>query len=275
MIGTLAMLTVLTLILLGIGWLIGGITGMGIALIFAVLINFVSYWYSDTIVLKIYRAKPYDNKELKKIVADLAQEAEIPAPPLYIVDTQVPNAFATGRNPNHSAIAVTKGILDLDKNELKGVLAHEMSHIKNRDTMISTIAATIAGAISFLAQMAYYSLFLGGGNDRRGQGNIVGLIIMVIFAPIAATLVRLAVSRDREYKADLTGALITKEPQYLASALRKIHDTAKDYPIKGPAATSHLWIVNPFKGDWFIGMFSTHPPVEKRIARLREMDGYK
>ena len=190
------------------------------------------------------------------------------------MEKKVKNGFAKGRNPKHAAVAVTRGILDLDKKELEGVLAHEISHIKNRDTMISTIAATIAGAISFLAQIGYYSMFFGSG-ERKGEGNILGLIVILIFAPLAAAIVRLAISRGREYKADLTGALITKEPHHLASALRKIHEVAKDYPIKGSAATSHLWFVNPFKGDWFIQMFSTHPPVEKRIARLEEMEGFK
>ncbi len=272
MFSTLALLTVLTIILLSVGWVLGGIVGMAGALIFAVVINFASFWFSDKIVLKMYKAKLFDDKGLKKIVAELAQEAEIPAPPLYIVETQVPNAFATGRGPKHAAIAVTRGILDLDTNELKGVLAHEMAHIKNRDTLISAVTATIAGAISFIAQMAYYSLFLGG--ERKGEGSIIGLMLIFIFAPLAALIVRTAVSRDREYKADLTGAMLTKEPQYLASALRKIHEIARNYPLKGPAATSHLWIVNPFKGDWFIGMFSTHPPVEMRIKRLQELHGF-
>ncbi len=273
MISELALLTVLTVILLAVGFVLGGVIGTGLALILAVVINFVSYWYSDKLVLKMYRAKPYDDKELKEIISELAREAEIPEPPLYIVDSQVPNAFATGRDPKHAAITVTKGILDLDKEELKGVLAHELSHIKNRDTLISAMAATIAGAISFLAQIGYFSLFWGG--ERKGESNIIGLILILVFAPIAALLVRLAISRSREYKADLTGAMLTKKPEYLASALRKINETARNYPIKGSAATSHLWIVNPFKRDWFIGMFSTHPPVEKRIARLEELDNRK
>lgn len=272
MIGTLALLTSLTVILLGAGWLLGGIIGTGIALFFAVAINFVSYWYSDRIVLKMYKAKPYENKEIKKIIAELAQEAEMPVPPLYIVETQVPNAFATGRNPKHAAVAVTRGILDLDTDELKGVLAHEISHVKNRDTLISTMAASIAGAISFLAQIGYYSMFFGG--ERKGEGSIFGMILIAIFAPLAALFVKLAISRGREYKADLTGAMLTKEPHYLASALRKINETAKSYPMKGSAATAHLWIVNPFQGDWFVGLFSTHPPVEKRIARLEGMEDY-
>ncbi len=271
MISELALLTVLTMILLAVGFVLGGVIGTGVALVFAILINFGSYLYSDKIVLKMYRAKPYENRGLEKIIAELAQEAGIPEPPLYIVNTQVPNAFATGRDPKHAAIAVTEGILDLDKEELRGVLAHELSHVKNRDTLISTMAATIAGTISFLAQIGYFSLFWSGG-ERKGEGSIMGLILIIIFAPLAALLVRLAISRSREYKADLTGALITKKPEYLASALRKIHETARSYPIKGSAATAHLWIVNPFKRDWFIGMFSTHPPVEKRIARLEELD---
>ncbi|MBI4164029.1 MAG: zinc metalloprotease HtpX [Candidatus Aenigmarchaeota archaeon] len=269
---TFVLMTVLTVILLAVGWVFGSILGMGIALVIALAINFGTYWYSDKIVLKMYKAKPLENKQIEKIVEDLVQEAKLPAKPkLYMIPTQVPNAFATGRDTRNSAIAITEGLMDLNKAEIRGVLAHEISHIKNKDVLIGTIAASMAGAISFIAQIGYYGLFFG--NDREGQGNILGLILIVIFAPIAALLVRMAVSRSREYKADFTGALLTKEPEALASGLRKIADIAKAQPIKGSAATSHLWIVNPLHKDWFVDMFSTHPAVEKRIKKLEEMAG--
>ena len=269
---TFTLMTTLTVILLVVGWLFGSIIGMGIAFAIALIINFGTYWYSDKMVLKMYKAKPYENKELEKIIENLTGEAKLPATPkLYIMETQVPNAFATGRDYRHAVIAVTRGLLDLNKAELKGVLAHEISHIKNKDILIGTIAAAVAGAISFIAQIGYYSLFFS--NDRDGKGNMLGLILIVIFAPIAALLVRMSISRGREYKADFTGALLTKEPEALGSALRKIADIAKANPIKGSAATSHLWVVNPLHKDWFVDMFSTHPAVEKRIKKLDEMSG--
>ncbi len=266
------LMTVLTVILLAVGWVFGSILGMGIAFALALAINFGTYWYSDRFVLKMYKAKPLENKEIEKIIETLVIEAKLPAKPkLYLIPTQVPNAFATGRDPRHAAIAVTQGMLDLNKAELKGVLAHEISHIKNKDMLIGTVAAAVAGAISFIAQIGYYSVFFG--NDRKGQGNLIGLVLIVVFAPIAAMVVRMAVSRSREYKADFTGALLTKEPEALGSALRKIADIAKANPIQGSAATSHLWIVNPLHKDWFVDMFSTHPAVEKRIKKLEEMAG--
>ncbi len=272
MIQTFVLMSVLTVILLAIGWVFGSIFGMGIAFAIALAINFGTYWYSDKIVLKMYKAKPLENKEIEKIVDELVRESKLKGKPkLYLVPTQVPNAFATGRDERHAAVAVTQGLLDLNKAELRGVLAHEISHIKNKDVLIGTIAAAIAGAISFIAQIGYYSVFFS--NDREGQGNILGLILIVIFAPIAALLVRMAISRSREYKADFTGALLTKEPEALASGLRKIADIAKSNPIQGSAATSHLWIVNPLHKDWFVDMFSTHPAVEKRIKKLEELAG--
>ncbi|HLD57262.1 MAG TPA: M48 family metalloprotease [archaeon] len=267
-----SLMVVLTVILLAVGWFFGNILGMGIAFAIALLINFGTYWYSDKIVLRMYKAKPYENKDIEKMIDALVQEAKLPAKPkLYIMETQVPNAFATGKDASHAVIAVTRGLLDLNKAELKGVLAHEISHIKNKDMLIGTIAAAIAGAISFIAQIGYYSVFFS--NDRDGQGNVLGLILIVIFAPIAALLVRMAISRNREYKADFTGALLTKEPEALASGLRKIADIAKANPMQGSAATSHLWVVNPLHKDWFVDMFSTHPAVEKRIKKLEELAG--
>ena len=269
-IGTVALIGTLTIILLIVGWLLGGFLGMGIALLIAIVINGITYWYSDTIVLKMYRARPSDNKGLNELIADLAQEAKIPTPRAYIIPMGVLNAMATGRNPRHSAIAVTEGLLrHLDKGELKAVLAHEMGHIKNRDVLVGTLAATIAGAIAYLAQFAYFSMFFG--NNR--EGNPIGIIIIIIFAPLAAFLVRLAISRKREYKADYTGAVLTKKPHDLASALKKISQVAAQHPLRhGSSATSHLWIVNPFKSDWFSGLFMTHPPIEKRIEILESME---
>ncbi len=265
-----ALLGLMTAILLAIGWFFGGIWGMGLGLALAFIINFVSYWYSDKIVLNMYKAELCDDRELNAIVAKLAQEAKIPKPALYIVPTDVPNAFATGRSPKHAALAVTKGLLNLNKEEIEGVLSHEIGHIKNRDILISTMAAMIAGAISYFAQIGYF-VFLGGGEGREASSSI-GLILILIFAPIAALLIRLSISRTREYKADYTGAILTKKPEYLASALKKINDMVKHSPMRGgSAATSHLWIVNPFKDNWFTGMFSTHPPLERRIKRLVEM----
>lgn len=266
---TITLLGVLTAILLAAGWFFGGFGGMLIALIFAILINFASYWYSDKIVLKIYNAKPTRDEELNSLVKKLAQEAKIPKPRVYIVPTEVPNAFATGRNPEHAVIAVTHGLSSLDKEEMEGVLAHEISHIRNRDILISTVAATVAGAISYLAQIGYWSLFFGGG--RRGEGSIFGLIFIIIFAPLAALIIRMAISRSREYKADFTAGILTKKPLALASALKKISAIARQRPIQGSTATSHLWIVNPFHTDWFTGLFATHPPVESRVKRLERM----
>jgi len=271
MLNTVILLTTLTAILLAVGFLIAGPFGALFALILSVAINLAAYWYSDRVVLRMYKAKPTNgNSELDSIVDNLARESRLPKPKVYTIPTDVPNAFATGRDPKHSAIAVTQGIMGLERDEIEAILAHEMSHIKNRDVLVSSLAATIAGAISYVAQIGYWSMFMG--NNREG-GSALGLFMMIIFAPIAALLIRLAVSRSREYGADRTGVLLTKKPLALASALKKISVVAQNRPLRGSSATSHLWVVNPFKSDWFTGMFSTHPPILERIRRLEEMEG--
>jgi len=264
---TAALLGLLTAILLAIGFLLGGIGGMTTALVFALLLNFFTYWFSDKIVLSMYRAKPTNDKKLNSIVEKVAKEAGIPKPKVYIVPTDSPNAFATGRSPSHSSIAVTQGLLDrLDDDEIEGVLSHELSHVKNRDTLVSAIAATVAGAISYLAQIAW----LGMSSRDRENGNIL-LLPLLIFAPIAAMLVQLSISRGREFFADYTGAMISKKPLALASALEKISSYVDRNPMKGSSATSHLWIVNPFKGSSFASLFMTHPSTDERIRRLKEL----
>ncbi len=261
----------LTGILLAIGYLFAGIEGMTFFLILAFILNFIAYWYSDRIVLAIYGAKEIakgKNPKLHEIVEDLAKEAGIPKPRVYLINNPTPNAFATGRNPKHSAIAVTSGLLDgLEWDEIEGVIAHEIAHIKARDTLTSTVAATIAGAIAYIAHIAWYGMLL---EDRRRDGNIL-LLPLVILAPLAATLVQLAISRTREFKADENGSLFSKKPLSLASALEKISKFVARNPMRGNAATTHLFIVNPFKVDSFSKLFSTHPPVEERIKRLREL----
>ena len=264
---TAALLGLLTAILLAIGFLLGGIGGMTTALVFAMLLNFFTYWFSDKIVLSMYRAKPTNDKKLNSIVEKVAKETGIPKPKVYIVPTESPNAFATGRSPSHSSIAVTQGLLDrLDDDEIEGVLSHELSHVKNRDTLVSAIAATVAGAISYLAQIAWLGMF---SRDRE-NGNIL-LLPLLIFAPIAAMLVQLSISRGREFFADYTGAMISKKPLALASALEKISSYVDRNPMKGSSATSHLWIVNPFKGSSFASLFMTHPSTDERVRRLKEL----
>jgi len=260
----------LTGILLAIGYLFAGIEGMTFFLILAFILNFIAYWYSDRIVLAIYGAKEIakdKNPKLHEIVENLAKEAGIPKPRVYLINNPTPNAFATGRSPKHSAIAVTSGLLDsLEWDEIEGVVAHEIAHIKARDTLTSTVAATIAGAIAYIAHIAWYGMLF---EDRR-RGNIL-LLPLVILAPLAATLVQLAISRTREFKADENGSLFSKKPLSLASALEKISKFVARNPMRGNAATAHLFIVNPFKADSFSKLFSTHPPVEERIKRLREL----
>jgi heat shock protein HtpX len=270
MFNTALLMGVLFAIFLVVGFALGGALGITVAFALALLINLASYWFSDRIVLGMYKAKPSENSRLKAVVAGLAKEAKIPAPKLYEVDSKVPNAFATGRNPRHAAVAVTKGLLELDDDEMEGVLAHEISHIRNHDILVSTMAATIGGAIAYLAQMGYYMMFAG---DRENQGNIVAIVLIAIFAPLAALLIRLAISRNREYGADKSGALITKNPKALASALRKISQASERNPMRGHSTTADLWIINPFHKDWFTGLFSTHPPIQKRIERLEELAG--
>jgi heat shock protein HtpX len=272
MLNTIVLLGTLTGILLAIGFFIAGPFGALFALILSVVINFAAYWYSDRIVLRMYKAKPTNgNTSLDSMIDYLAKEAKLPRPKAYTMPTQIPNAFATGRDPKHAAIAVTEGLLELEEDEIKGVIAHEIAHIKNRDVLVSTLAATIAGAISYVAHIGYWSMFMG--DSRQGGGNLFALVLMVVFAPIAALLIRLAITRSREYGADRTGVLLTKNPPGLISALRKISRVSEYKPIKGSSATSHMWIVNPFTRDRFTSLFSTHPPIESRIQHLEEMMG--
>jgi heat shock protein HtpX len=273
---TLFLLVTLTLILVWAGAAIGGKQGMTIALVFAFLMNFFAYWFSDKIVLKMYGAKEvteYEAPELYRIVRALSQKAGLPMPKVYIIDAEQPNAFATGRNPKHAAVAVTTGIMRLlSPEELQGVIGHELAHVKHRDILISTIAATIAGAISYLAQMAQWAMIFGGhrSDDDEGGSPIAALIMMIV-GPIAALIVQMAISRSREYAADEGGAKIAGNPRYLASALKKLHWASQKIPMDANPATSHMFIVNPLSGGGIMKLFSTHPPIEERITRLESM----
>src|SRR6516162_2628580 len=274
---TALLLTAMTLFLLFIGQMFGGERGMVLALIFAAVMNFVSYFFSDKIALAAYRAQPVTREQLPRayeIVERLSQKIGIPMPKIYVIPTDSPNAFATGRNPEHASVAMTEGILNLlNDEEMEGVLAHELGHVKNRDILISSVAATLAGAITFISRMGYWaSLFGGGGSreDREGGGGFVALL-MLILAPIAATLIQLAVSRSREYEADASGARYTGNPYALASALGKLDAYSKRDPLPATPSTAHLFIVAPFLGmsaGMFAGLFSTHPPIARRIERL-------
>jgi heat shock protein HtpX len=269
------LLAALTGLFLAVGWLIGGGPGMVIAFLIAVTMNFMAYWNADRMVLAMYRAQPVDRAtapRLYAIVEQLAQRANIPMPRVYVIDSEQPNAFATGRNPQHAAIAATRGILRmLSDEELAGVLAHELAHVRNRDTLTMTIAATIAGAIGMIANFAY---FFGGGNSRQQPLGPIGVLMVAILAPITATLVQLAVSRTREYDADREGAQICGQPLWLASALAKIDRGAQviDNPsAEANPATAHLFIVNPLHGHGLANLFATHPSTADRIHRLQEM----
>jgi heat shock protein HtpX len=265
-------LTLLTLLLIFIGRILGGNSGMIIALVFAAILNLGSYWFSDKIVLRMYRAQKIeesDNPSLYRLVRRIASRAGLPMPKVYIIPTDSPNAFATGRNPEHSAVAVTSGILRiLSEEELEGVISHEMSHIKNRDILISSIVATVAGAISMLAQMAQFAAIFGGGRDEENRGGGLGLLFMAIIAPIAALLIQLAISRSREYQADESGAEISHKPLALAGALKKLSYASQRIPMQANPSTAHLFIVNPLTGKGMASLFSTHPPLEERISRL-------
>ena len=271
---TVFLLTLMTLLLMAFGRYFGGQNGMVIALVLAVVMNFGAYFFSDKIALATYRAQPVTREQLPRAYAAverLTQKIGIPMPKIYVIPSESPNAFATGRNPQHASVAVTEGILNLlTDEELEGVLAHELGHVKNRDILISSIAATLAGAITMLARMGYWaSLFGGRGGDRdRDGGGFVGLL-MLILAPIAATLIQLAVSRSREYQADATGAQITGNPYALASALKKLDAYSKRIPLQASPSNAHLFIVAPLlSGVSFANLFSTHPPIARRIERL-------
>ena len=272
---TILLLGLLSGLMLVAGFFIGGNYGLTIALAIALVMNFGSYFYSDKIVLRMYKAQPAKKSEhpkIHKIVEDVAHKAHIPKPKIYIVPSDNANAFATGRNPKNAVIACTQGILKiLDANELKGVIAHEIAHVKNRDILVATIAATIATVISYLAMMARFAAIFGGMRDDRG-GNGLSLLFLAILTPIIAVIIQLAISRSREYLADSTGAKFTKEPKALASALHKLEQANKNNPIRfGNTATSSLFITNPFSARGLVSLFSTHPAMQERIKRLNEM----
>jgi heat shock protein HtpX len=237
--------------------------------------NFVSYWFSDRIVLAMYRAKEVNRQEYPKlamIVSNLSTKAGLPVPRLYLINTGTPNAFATGRDPSHAAVAVTSGIMDiLSDDELEGVISHELSHIRNRDTLVMTLVATIAGAIYMLSDMARWAMIFGGRDDDREGGNALGARVIAILAPIVATLIQLAISRSREYMADESGANISGRALSLANALRKLHQYSRRIPMNANPTTAHMFIVNPLTGGGILALFSTHPPIERRIARLEEL----
>ena len=272
---TVLLLGVLTGILLVVGNLVGGIDGLTVALIFSILMNFGAYWFSDKIVLMIYRAKEIaekENRRLFRIVKEVSGLAQIPMPRVYIIPSSASNAFATGRSPKHSAVACTNGILELmNDDELKGVIAHEISHIKNRDTLIQTVAATIAGVISYIAFIARWGAMFGGSTDRD-NGSAIELLVLAIITPILAMIIQLAISRSREYLADQSAAKTVHNPNGLAAALEKLDKDVRRNPMPfGNQSTAHLFITNPFRGSSILNLLSTHPPIEERVKRLRGM----
>jgi len=272
---TMFLLVTLSLILVWAGAAFGGKQGMTIALIFAAGMNLFAYWFSDKIVLRMYGAREVTESEapeLYSIVRNLTQKAGMPMPKVYIMDADQPNAFATGRNPEHAAVAVTTGIMRiLSRDELRGVIGHELAHIRHRDILISTIAATIAAAISYLAQMAQWAAIFGHRGDDEEGGNPIAALVMMIVGPIAALLIQMAISRSREYAADEGGARLAGNPRFLANALRKLHMASQQIPMQANPATSHMFIVNPLSGGGLLKLFSTHPPIEERVARLESM----
>ena len=274
---TVFLLVLLTGLFLLVGQAIGGQGGMMFAFVLAMGMNFMSYWFSDKIALQMAGAKEVayeDAPDLHRLVEQIATYARMPKPRVYVIDSPSPNAFATGRDPNHAAVAVTTGILRLLRtDELAGVLSHELAHIKNRDTLIATVVASIAGAILMLSRMAQWAMIFGGSrndDDNEGAGSLVGGLLMIILAPIAATIIQLAISRAREYDADATGARLLGDPNALADALEKLDTAVRYAPLDVNQATAHLFIVNPFAGG-ISGLFSTHPPIAERVARLRRM----
>lgn len=273
---TVLLLGLLTGLMLVVGGLLGGRGGRTLALIFAVIINFGSYWFSDKIILFMYRAKPADKNtyhKLYSLVKEVARRAGMPMPKVYIIKTDNPNAMATGRNKNNSVVAVTTGILKLlNEEELKGVIAHEISHIKNYDMLIQAVAATIAGVISYLAMMARFAAIFGGVRNNRDGGNIIELLVLAILAPIIAIVLQLAISRSREYLADASAAKTLKNGEGLARALLKLEAGIKKNPMRfGNATTSSIFIANPFSARGLLSLFSTHPPIEERVKRLRSL----
>jgi heat shock protein HtpX len=274
---TVGLMVALTLMLLFIGALLGGKTGMTFALVISLGMNFVTYWFSDKIILRLYGARPVVEAEapqLYEMVRWLAVEAQLPMPRICLIDQEQPNAFATGRDPEHGVVAVTSGIMRLlSREELEGVIAHELAHIKNRDILVGTVAAGIAGAISYLAQMAQWAMIFGGrrGDEGGGGGSPIAAFVMMIVGPIAAMVIQMAISRSREYGADAAGAIIAGNPLHLASALNKIHNISRMVPMNASPATAHMFIVNPLSGGGLLRLFSTHPPVQARIARLESM----
>ena len=275
---TAVLLAALTCLVVLIGGAIGGQQGMLIAFVLAAAMNFASYWFSDRIVLSMYRAQPVDQTsapDLYRIVRTLATRGGLPMPRIYVIPGDTPNAFATGRDPQHAAVAVTEGIMRmLDDSEIEGVIAHELSHVKNRDTLTMTIAATLAGVITYMAHMAQWAAMFGGrrsDDDDSGGGGAFGAILMAILAPIAAMLVQMAISRTREFQADASGARLAGQPWGLAKALEKLEMAASMAPMQATPATAHLFIVNPLRGGGLMSLFSTHPPTQERIARLRAM----
>ncbi|MDD5171030.1 MAG: zinc metalloprotease HtpX [Syntrophales bacterium] len=274
---TVFLLGALTGLLMFIGGFLGGRGGVMIAFIFAIVMNFGAYWFSDKIILRMYNAQEVTEgqaPEIYSLVRNLAMRASLPMPKVYIIPEDTPNAFATGRDESHAVVAMTEGILRiLSREELEGVLAHELTHIKNKDMLIGSIAATLAGAIVMLAHMAQWAAIFGGGSrsDDDEGGGIFGLILMAILAPIAATLIQMAISRSREYMADEGGAKISGKPYGLAGALEKLSRASQVVPMDANPSTAHLFIVNPLTGKAFMNLFSTHPPIEERIARLRSM----
>jgi len=274
---TFVLLLVLTLLLIGIGNIFAGPRGAMIAFIFALALNVGAFWFSDKIVLKMYGAREVSRNEapeLYSIIEDLIIDAKLPMPRVCVIPQQVPNAFATGRDPDHAAVCVTEGIMNLlTEDELRGVLAHELAHVKNRDTLIMTVAAAVAGAVMMIAGMARWAAIFGGfgGRDRGRGGNIFSLLAVAILAPLAAMIVQLAISRTREYAADRRGAGFARSPYGLASALKKLDSAAGRYRMNASPQTAHLFIVNPLRGDFLATLFSTHPPIEKRVERLESL----
>lgn len=275
---TALLLAALTILLVLVGQLVGGRSGAIFAFVIALVMNFGTYWFSDKIILKMYRARelgPEEGQEITDIVRDLALKAGLPMPKVYMLPQASPNAFATGRSPSHAAVAVTSGITQLlTKEELSGVLSHELAHIKDRDILIGTIAATLAGAISLMAYMGRFAAIFGGfGRDSGRGGGVIPLLLMAILAPIAALIIQLAVSRAREYEADQVGARIAGNPLYLANALRKLDASSRRVPMEANQVTAHMFIVNPLQGGGFASLFSTHPPIAERVKRLERLVG--